>query len=88
MRILMIDDDEIYVLLLANVTSRWRKMAYVVGVTMMQIDPAMRTGKDDLYFATLVVGLINKGLLEYTGDLSNMRKCEGRLSSKFYQPGQ
>ena len=75
-------DDEIDEILLANITSQWRKMAFVIGTSMGQIDPLNRVGHDDLYFAERIVALVNKNLIEFQGDLSQMRECEIKLSGK------
>jgi len=75
----MISDEEIDRLLLTNVTNQWRKIAFVVGWTMMQIDLEKRTGRDDLYFAKRFAVLVEKGLIEFTGDLSRIGHCEVRL---------
>ena len=76
----MISDEEIDAALLANVTNQWRKVALVVGTTMMQIDSAQRAGLDDLYFAKRAAVLVEKGLVQSSGDLEQMRHCEVRLS--------
>jgi len=78
----MVRDKEIDEALLANITKDWRKVAFVVGSTMMQIDSKERVGRNDLYFAKRVAVLVEKGLIEFSGDLDQMRYCEIRLSSK------
>ncbi len=78
----MISDKEIAVALLANITNKWRKVAFVVGTTMMQIDAAQRVGRDDLYFAKRVAALVEQGLIDINGDLNQMRQCEVRLPIK------
>lgn len=75
----MITDEEIDLLLLANSSLTWQKVAKVVGISMLQFNKQERENKDDIYFAKRVKSLINKGLLECKGDLSNMRNCEIRL---------
>lgn len=75
----MIADEEIDVLLLANSSNNWRKVARVVGTSMQQVDQKDRISKDDLYFAKRLEVIVNKGLLEYEGDLADMRNCEIRL---------
>ena len=74
----MITDEEIDTALLANISNVWRKVAFVIGMTMMQIDEE-RGGRDDLYFAKRVAVLVEKGFIEYNGDLNQMRQCEIRL---------
>jgi len=78
----MISEKEIDGTLLANITNNWRKIAFVVGRTMMQIDDKQRVGLDDLYFSTRVSVLVEKGLIEFDGDLNQMRECEVRLMPK------
>jgi tetratricopeptide (TPR) repeat protein len=78
----MISDEDIDLVLLANITTQWRKVAHVVGTTMMLIDPDERGGRDDLYFAKRVAVLAEKGLIESAGNLSDMGRSEVRLSSK------
>jgi hypothetical protein len=75
----MISDEEIDILLLANITNQWRKVAFVVGWTMMKIDRDQLSGRNDLYFAKRVAVLVERGLIEYVGDLSRMGHCEVRL---------
>lgn len=74
-----ISNEEIDQLLMANITHQWRKVARVVGTTMGQIDANRRAGLMDLYFAERVVLLVEKGFIEYEGDLGEMRDCEVRL---------
>lgn len=76
----MIKDEEIDAALLANITNEWRKLAFVVGTTMMQIQSSRLSGRDDIYFAERVSCLVDKGLVEHHGDLQQMRQCEVRLS--------
>ena len=78
----MITDEEIDTALLANVTNQWRKVAFVVGMTMMEIDSKRHVGRDDLYFAQRIAVLVQRGLIEHTGDLDRMRYCEVRLISR------
>jgi tetratricopeptide (TPR) repeat protein len=76
----MISDEEIDLVLLANITTQWRKVARVVATTMSLMDREERGGRNDLYFARRVAVLVEKGLIESTGDVSSMRYCEIRLS--------
>lgn len=75
----MISDEEIDLLLLANSSLIWQKVAKVVGISMLQVNKQERENKDDSYFAKRVESLVNIGLLECEGDLSNIRNCEIRL---------
>ena len=74
-----ISDEEIDRMLLANMTQLGRKVARVVGTTMLQIDPAKRIGLNDLYFARRVSLLAEKGFIEYEGNLNFIGRCEVRL---------
>lgn len=78
----MIDDKDIDSVLLKNMTKHWQKAAFVVGSTMMQFDRQERVGLNDLYFAERLRVLAKKGIIEYIGDLNDMRKCEVRLPIK------
>lgn len=73
-----IGDEEIDQALLANITHQWRKVARVVMTTTTQIDSDRRAGLMDLYFAERIVLLVEKGFIEYEGDLGEMRYCEVR----------
>lgn len=75
----IIDDETIDAVLLASISSEWRKVAFVIGKTMLQIDNQERVGKDDLYFAERVAVLAERGLIEHQGPLEEIRKCEVRL---------
>jgi len=74
-----ISDEEIDQALMTNITHQWRKVARVVGMTMRQMDSDQQAGLMDLYFAERVVLLVEKGFIEYEGDLGEMRSCEVRL---------
>lgn len=76
----MISDKTIDDTLLANASREWRKVAFVVGKTMLQIEPTQRAGLDDLYFAGRVKRLVKRQLLESNGDVLNLRDCEIRLT--------
>ncbi len=75
----MVDDETIDAVLLANISSDWRKVVFVIGRTMMQIDKRERVGKDDLYFAERVAVLAQRGLIEHQGPLEEIRRCEVKL---------
>jgi len=64
--------------LLANATRRWRKVAMVVGMTMMH-DRNPAPGIPDIFFAQRVRRLVERGLLESQGNLEFMRFSEVRL---------
>lgn len=75
----IIDDETIDAVLLASISSEWRKVAFVIGKTMLQIADQERVGKDDLYFAERLAVLARKGLIEHQGPLNEIRRCEVRL---------
>ena len=77
----MISDSVVDQALLSHVTKEWRKMAFVIGVTMMQLDPNERDGLNDEYFAKRIILLAEAAIIDSSGDLSQMRQCEVRLSS-------
>jgi hypothetical protein len=74
-------EEEIDLALLRNITNTWKKVARVVGATMMEIDAEQRIGRNDLYFANRISVLAKKGLIEHKGDLRRIRHCEIRLRS-------
>ncbi len=65
--------------LLANCADRWRKVAAVVGRTMT--DEVLRRfpGIPDVYFGRRVRQLVERGVLEASGNLDSMRYSEVRL---------
>ncbi|MBX3283107.1 MAG: hypothetical protein KF756_11580 [Acidobacteria bacterium] len=72
-------DEDIDTRLLRNVGSDWRKVARVVGMTMIQIDPEARRGQDDLYFAGRIISLIERGFVEASGEVIHLRETEIRI---------
>jgi hypothetical protein len=64
--------------LMSNVSTRWRKIARVVGTTMNDALPR-KSGLPDVFFAHRIRKLVESGQLEYQGMLENMRYCEIRL---------
>jgi hypothetical protein len=64
--------------LLANCTNDWRKVAFVVGMTMLRIK-YKAPDVPDMYFAQRVIQLVEKGLLESRGNLRRMRFSEVRI---------
>ena len=63
--------------LLANTCEKWRKVARVVGTTMMKL-PSRVEGIPDVYYSQRVQSLVKDGLLESQGNLSYMRYSEVR----------
>ncbi|MEW6585497.1 MAG: DUF3658 domain-containing protein [Nitrospirota bacterium] len=63
--------------LLSNTCDRWRKVARVVGATMIEL-PGRVKGIPDIYYSQRVRKLVEDGLLESQGNLSYMRFSEVR----------
>jgi hypothetical protein len=64
--------------LLSHATKNNRKIAMLVGLTMM--DPSLRVpGLPDVFYAYRVRMLVDRGLLVAEGSLGYMRYCEVRL---------
>lgn len=63
--------------LLANASEKWRKVARVVGATMMEL-PCRVEGVPDVFYSQRVRKLVEVGLLESQGNLSHMRHSEVR----------
>ena len=72
------DRDAIDSILLSFVGPQWRKIAMIVGQAMMKDD---RVGVPDVYYASRVRALIQRGDLEVQGDPRYMRFSEVRLRS-------
>jgi hypothetical protein len=73
-------DDEIQAIdnaLIENTSDKWRKVAMVVGTTMMDL-PCRVEGIPDVYYSQRVQKLVKDGLLESQGNLSFMRYSEVR----------
>ena len=76
-----IDIKRIDKILLSNACHYWRKVARVVGTTMMEL-PERIPGIPDIYYAQRIRHLIEEGKLESQGNLDYMRYSEVRLPSK------
>jgi hypothetical protein len=63
--------------LLGNTLERWRKVAMVVGKTMMELE-GRRAGIPDTFYAQRVRHLVETGSLESQGNLAYMRFSEVR----------
>ena len=63
--------------LLENTAERWRKVARVVGDTMLQA-PYRDNSLPDIYYAGRIRRLVEDGTLESQGNLSYMRYSEVR----------
>jgi ubiquinone biosynthesis protein UbiJ len=64
--------------LLENCSRGWRKVARVVGTTMMDLKPRP-PGIPDLYYSQRITKLVEEGKLESAGNLQFMRYSEVRL---------
>jgi hypothetical protein len=67
--------------LMANCSRSWRKVARVVGTTMM-VPPFKSSPLPDVCYATRVVELVRQGKLEADGNLNYMRYSEVRLAQE------
>lgn len=66
--------------LLSNCCDKWRKVARVVGTTMMSDGPYRFENVPDVFYSQRVRLLVEKGLLESQGNLDFMRYSEIRLA--------
>jgi hypothetical protein len=71
--------------LLSNTHDRWRKVAMVVGKTMMELE-TRRRGIPDTYYAQRVRKLVERGSLQSQGNLEFMRFSEVRRPESPDQP--
>ena len=74
------DIEKIDEALLSNSCENWRKVARIVGTTMMNFIGRV-PGIPDIYYAQRVRHLVEKGMLESQGNLAFMRYSEVRLPS-------
>lgn len=65
--------------LLSDCSDRWRKVAMVVGTTMMSDGPSRFENVPDVFYSQRVKVLVENGLLESQGNLDFMRYSEVRL---------
>lgn len=65
--------------LLSNACEKWRKVACVVGTTMLSL-PSHMEGILDIYYSFRIQVLVKNGTLESRGNLSYMRYSEVRLA--------
>ncbi|HNP36028.1 MAG TPA: DUF3658 domain-containing protein [Woeseiaceae bacterium] len=66
--------------LLESCPDRWRKVAAVVGITMTRYMKDKYPGVPDIFYAQRVRALVEKGILESSGNLDYMRYSEVRLA--------
>jgi len=75
-----LSESEVYEIdqaLFAKTSQTWRKVARVVGTTIVEApDRAERI--PDIYYSQRIRHLVKQGLLEAQGDLTSMRYCEVR----------
>jgi hypothetical protein len=67
--------------LLSNASHEWRKVARIVGVTMLAQENKM-AGIPDVYYAQRIIYLVGHGFFESQGNLKRMRFSEVRLVNK------
>ncbi len=73
-------DDEVKGIddaLFSNTSSKWRKVARVVGTTTMEL-PCRVEGIPDIYYSQRVQKFVSDGLLESQGNLSFMGRSDVR----------
>lgn len=68
--------------LLSNCCERWRKVAMIVGTTMMSDGPYRFENVPDVFYSQRVKALVENGLLESQGNLDFMRYSEVRLPKR------
>ena len=71
-------DEEIDQMLLAQVSTEWRKAARVIGSAMSDIKIRVY-GFDDEYLTAKLKSLKKRGLIESQGDISHIGYSEVRL---------
>lgn len=76
-----IDIKRIDKILISKACQYWRKVARVVGNTMMEMQDRI-SGIPDIYYAQRVRHLVKEGKLESQGNLAYMRYSEVRYPSK------
>ncbi|MCP5005234.1 MAG: hypothetical protein GY941_15060 [Planctomycetes bacterium] len=74
------DLSQIDTALLKNIDTNWRKVARVVGTTMMDLKNRF-IGIPDVFYAKRIQYLKDRNLFESQGDLNRMRYSEIRYSS-------
>jgi len=66
--------------LLSNARSSWRKVAMVVGITMLNLSNSIK-GIPDVFYSQRIRNLVENGRLEAQGNLQFMRFSEVRIPS-------
>ena len=67
--------------LLSHVPQEWRKVAYVIGRTMMDLGDEF-PDLPDVFYATRIKHLAKLGAIEAAGNLDRMRYSEIRLPER------
>ncbi len=67
-----------------RIGSYWRKVARVVGTTMMEFD-GRYYGIPDVFFAQRIQQFAKNGVIESQGNLKRMRYSEIRLPNNEFQ---
>ena len=73
-----LSDSEIMAIdeaILGNTDTDWRKVARVVGSTMISLE-GKHKGLPDVFFAQRVKSLVERGLLKSQGNLNRMKHSE------------
>lgn len=73
-----ISDLNIDAAILSAVSNRWQKVAMIVG-TVLRCSDGQAAGSD--HIAGRIVALVDNGVLESKGNLSNWRRSEVRLKT-------
>ena len=84
-KVALLTDEELKIIdqgLLSNASTQWRKVARVVGGTMMSGVESRFDGIPDIFYAQRVQKLVENGKLEATGNLDYIGGSEVRLPSK------
>ena len=63
--------------LLSSTPPRWRKVAYVIGRTMQDLNPEFRL--PDVFYLSRIKHLVDSGAIEAAGNLNRMRHSEIRI---------
>ena len=84
-KVALLTDEELKIIdqvLLSNASTQWRKVARVVGGTIISWADFCINGIPDIFFAQRVQILVENGKLEASGNLNYIGGSEVRLPSK------
>ena len=90
-RVTLLTDDELQTIdkgLLSNASRHWKKVARIVGSTMMIGSPTRIEGIPDIFYAQRVRKLVESGRLESTGNLDYIGYSEVRLPMQDRENGE